>query len=96
MILNKNINKGPKLWETEFYNSIPPNHSENQMVRTFQRIYDNIIPEEGVTIIENGRNLKTSRGEFGKNDIDNMLPDIGKHFIIHRIKTNNSSSESIK
>ena len=96
VMLQKNINKKPKLWETEFYHSIPPNYSGNQMMRTFQRIYDNIIPEEGVTIIENGRNLKTNRGEFSKNDIDNILPDIGKYFIIHRIKTNNSSSESIK
>jgi hypothetical protein len=72
-IVQKNPVKNDKLWETEFYNSMPKNLKHGQMAKTYQQIYDNIIPEEGVTIKERGKNPKTRGGEVRRSDSSDEL-----------------------
>jgi len=67
-VVEKNPIKNNKQWETEFYNSVPKNLKHERVVKTCQKIYDNIIPEEGVTIEDRGKNPKTRGGEVRRGD----------------------------
>lgn len=79
-------------WETEFYSSVPKRPQRDRMAQTYQRIYDNIVPEEGVTIEEKGRNPKTRGGEVKKGETSEELDYFpGTATAYFSAKTNNRS-----